>query len=89
MVAVNTELGEGILNKLENIDILKTDIKDRFSQQTINIRKPRTYKKNLKMLKEKNSNFSKLILKIKMVDIINRLKRKIKRIIIRSNNGGK
>lgn len=89
MVAVNTELGQEILGKLENINIQKTDIKERFSQQTINIGKPKGYKKNLRMLRENNTNFGQLIFKIKMIDIINRLKRKIKRVIIRSNNGGK
>lgn len=89
MIAVNTELGEKFLNELENINIIKTDIKERFSQQTINIRKPKEYKKNLKMLRENSVKFDKIIFKIKKVDIINRLKRKAKKVILRSSNGGK
>lgn len=89
MVSINTELGEEVLKSLENIEVIKTDIKERFSQKTVNIPKSKDYQKVLKMLNEDKKSFKRLIIKVKTIDIKNRLKRKIKRVFMRSNNGGK
>ena len=84
MVAINTKKGQELIDELkERIVLKKTDVKERFGQQTGNTEKPKEYYKVQEDLKKGKFDYWGIINKYKLINIKKNIKNIVKKVLRR------
>lgn len=84
MVAINTKKGQELIDELkERIVLKKTDVKERFGQQTGNTEKPKEYYKVQEDLKNGKFDYWGIINKYKLINIKKNIKNIVKKVLRR------